>query len=368
MQLLRWIFTYLAVGGCSRPASWTSTTKKFLYNVYTIVLLLMIHALLVTQILDIVFNVENQDEFSDNFYLTLGIFVACCKMYNLLTSHKSYVILIDSLQEEPLKPVNSDEVEIQMKFENWAKRNIIAYTIAMESCLVFMYASTITKDFKAKRLPYRAWIPYDYSSLFLFSITYIHQALSMTICTILDIACDNLFSGLLIHIYCVFEILGYRLRNIKKYGKDSAKQCARLHNHIYKFATKVNGVYKMIMLVQFLATIATMCLEIYQLTQKEVDTKYAVMVTYTSSALMQILYYCWYGNEVRLKSLAISDMVMECNLECLDSDAKKILLMMMKRATMPIEFTSIYAVEMNLASFMGLLKTSYSAYNLLNQN
>ncbi|XP_032682051.1 uncharacterized protein LOC116849226 [Odontomachus brunneus] len=51
----------------------------------------------------------------------------------------------------------------------------------------------------------------------------------------------------------------------------------------------------------------------------------------------------------------------------LDNKIKKSLLIVMNRAMVPIEFTSAYLLNMNLDSFMGLLKTSYSAYNLLVQ-
>ncbi|XP_053998020.1 odorant receptor 46a-like [Hylaeus anthracinus] len=231
-----------------------------------------------------------------------------------------------------------------------------------------MVATSIGSDFKTRQLTYRSWIPYDYSSLLLFTVTYIYQATSLSVCTFYNIGADSLFSSLLIHIYCQFEILGHRLKSITKEGKVSAKLCANHHNQIYQLATKVNEEYKMIILIQFLTSTSMMCIELYQLTQREVDSKYIVSVIYTSCALMQILYYCWYGNEVQLKSLEVSDMVMECNLESLDNNSKKILLMIMKRAVYPVEFTSLYIVDVNLASFMALLKLSYSAFNLLKQD
>ncbi|XP_053997915.1 odorant receptor 46a-like [Hylaeus anthracinus] len=367
MYIFRWTFMLLTLCGCLPPASWTSPFKKFLYNIYTIFLVFLVHSLVLTQILDIVFNCENQDDFSDNFYLTVGVFVSCCKMCNLLTSHKNYAILIETLQEEPLTPVNNDEVEIQTRFEKWAQRNAIVYIVVIECCLGCMVATSVSSDFKTRQLTYRAWIPYNYTSLPAFSITYAHQMLSMTICTFLNITCDNLFSSFMIHTYCVFEILEYRLKNIVKHGNESAKQCARLHNHIYKFATMVNEEFKTIVFFQFLVSMAMCCFDLYRLDQNGTESKFMEMMVYAVCTLMQILYYCWYGNEVKLKSLEIPDVILECNWPALDNDAKKILLMMMKRATVPIEFSSVHVISMNLESFKTIVKTSYSVFNVLRQ-
>ncbi|XP_053998019.1 odorant receptor Or1-like [Hylaeus anthracinus] len=235
----------------------------------------------------------------------------------------------------------------------------------MEICLVCTIASSITTDFRNRKLTYRAWIPYNYSSFVTFTIAYTHQVVGIATCSVLNVACDSLFSGLLIHTYCIFEILGYRLKNIIKYGSDSAKQCARLHNHIYKFATTVNEEFKLVVFVQFLASMSMLCFDLYRLAKNEVHSQLVVVVVYTLCAFIQIFYYCWYGNEVRLKSLEIPEMIIESNWISLDNDAKKILLMIMKRATVPIEFSSVYLVSMNVNTFKSIVKSSYSAFNVL---
>ncbi|XP_043264941.1 odorant receptor 4-like [Colletes gigas] len=317
--------------------------------------------------MDLILIVDNQDDFSDNAYLTLEIFISCWKMRSLILNRANYAILVDMLEEEPLSPMNHDEVEIRTKFDNLAKKNAIAYTLSLAGLLTCMVATPIFADFRAGRLAYRGWIPYNYSSFHMFVITYVYQMTSITVGSFYNIAVDCLFGGLLIHVYCQFVILQNRLENVMKEGIESAKQCARHHNCIYKFASTVNREFKTIIFIQFLVSTSIMCIELYQLTQREMDTRYIVSVVYTSCALMQILYYCWYGNEVKLKSLEVTNMVMECNWTSLDNDDKKILLMIMKRAEKPVEFNSIYLVVLTLESFMALLKTSYSAYNLLQQ-
>ncbi|XP_053997916.1 uncharacterized protein LOC128886777 [Hylaeus anthracinus] len=365
MHLMRSIFTLLAVCGCSRPSSWTTPTKKLLYTVYTFLLLLVVHSLAVTQVLDIVFNVNTQEEFTDNFYMTLGVFISCCKMCSLLTSRENYVILIESLQDEPFSPRNNDEIKILTRFNKWAQWNAIVYTTIIDTSLVCMLTASIFTDYRNRKLTYRAWLPYNYSSSISFTITYAHQVFGISLCALVNTACDSLFSGLLIHTYCIFEILGYRLKNIIKYGSDSAKQCARLHNHIYKFATMVNEEFKTVVFVQFMTSISLLCFNLYQLTQSQIHSEFASLMFYTFCTIMQILYYCWYGNEVRVKSLEIPEMIIESNWTSLNNDDKKILLMIMRRARVPIEVSSAKLITMDLNSFKTIVKTSYSALNVL---
>ncbi|XP_011050414.1 PREDICTED: odorant receptor Or2-like [Acromyrmex echinatior] len=88
---------------------------------------------------------------------------------------------------------------------------------------------------------------------------------------------------------------------------------------------------------------------------------------YTSAILVQIFIYCWFGNEVKLKSLQLINSIYNIEWLALSNSNKKDLLLIMKRAMTPIEFTSGYIITMNLESFVVLLKMSYSVFNLLHQ-
>ncbi|XP_054009163.1 putative odorant receptor 71a [Hylaeus anthracinus] len=227
-----------------------------------------------------------------------------------------------------------------------------------------MIGTTIFTDSRRGQLSYRAWLPYDYSSPTLFTITLVFQASSITLCALISICCDCLFSGLMTHTRCVLEILELRLKNIIEYRADSMKQCVRLHKHIYKFAAMVNEEFKVIMFIQFLVSMLALCSALYRFTQGKLGSRLIETVFYTSCVLIQALYYCWYGNEVKEKSLSVPEMVIDSNWTVLDNDSKKILLMIMKRATIPIEFNSFYIASMDLPTFM---TTAYSAYNVLQQ-
>ncbi|XP_053997918.1 odorant receptor 46a-like [Hylaeus anthracinus] len=368
MRILRATFTILNLCGWLRPSFWISPYQKILYNFYTVFLFLTIHSLLFTQILDVVFNVRNQNEFSDNIYESLAVFMSCCKMCSFLLNRKKVKLLIDTLQKKPFLPMNAEEYEIRRRCEQTATRNTIGYTIMIECCVVFMWTTSVFRDFGRRQLTYRAWIPYDYSSsLLTFTVTYTYQTSTVMIGSIMNIAYDTLHSGMLMHTYCQLEILEHRLKNVTKDDNYSVEQCAHYHHRIFQFAAMLNKTFKTTACIQFLMSASIVCFNLYRITQKDLGARLAETVFYAFCMIMEIFYYCWYGNEVRLKSLEIPDMIIRSDWINLDVGSRKILVMIMRRATVPIEFTSLHVVSMNLESFMALLKASFTACNVLQQ-
>ncbi|XP_048267493.1 odorant receptor 46a-like [Bombus terrestris] len=391
MHTLRWTFALFTLTGIIRPSTWKYLWKRVLYDVYTIVVLLLLFSFETSLILDLVINVDNQDDFSENLYVTLVLFSSCCKALVLLIYRGNIEILMGVLLEKPFAPVNDEEIEIRTKFEERIEWNSKAYSFVLHFFVAWLWIAALLTDFRHGRLKFRAWIPYDYNSPLLFLFSFIHQILATVFSTNLNIVCDCLFSGILIHIYCQFEILEHRMKNITTDKNYSAKFCAHHHHRIYKrvffineqtfvihgyvsgetnyrFASMVNDNFKMIMSMQFLISTGAVCFNLYRLSVMEFGPKFMETATYTLCLLMQVFYYCWYGNEVKLKSLEIPNAVLESNLPFLDDSSKKILLLIMRRALEPIEFTSCHVISMNLESFAILLKTSYSAYNLLQQS
>ncbi|KAL0119576.1 hypothetical protein PUN28_007789 [Cardiocondyla obscurior] len=84
--------------------------------------------------------------------------------------------------------------------------------------------------------------------------------------------------------------------------------------------------------------------------------------------LMQIFLYCWYGNEVTLKSTEIGSAIYEMDWSVLPADLMKTLLMIITRSKKPIKITSGNIITLSNESFMKIIKISYSAYNVLQRS
>lgn len=103
--------------GCLRPATWTSAFKKSFYSIYRWIVFGLIQSEMAMLILDIIYNVETQDDLSDNFYLTMSLLGCNCKLFNFMIYRDQIMILISTLQKEPFLPKNAAEVDIKMKYD-----------------------------------------------------------------------------------------------------------------------------------------------------------------------------------------------------------------------------------------------------------
>lgn len=99
-------------------------------------------------------------------------------------------------------------------------------------CIVF---SSLSTSFRIRKLTYRAWLPFDYSPTLLFYLMYTHQLISLTLTGVINVACDTLICGLLVHICCQIEILTYRLRKLISYS-GVLRDCVRQHSHIFRLS------------------------------------------------------------------------------------------------------------------------------------
>ncbi|XP_017788743.1 PREDICTED: odorant receptor 94b-like [Habropoda laboriosa] len=367
MSVLKSTSLLLKISGCYLPHSWTTPFERSLYNIYGVFYLLLLSSLALSQILDVAINVESQDDFSDNFSITAVVFLTWFKLSILLIRRGNFIFLIDTLQNKPFSPVDTEENEIRAKFEKITEWNTIGYWSLLLICAFWIYVRSLLTDFSSRKLMFRAWLPYDYSPAPIFILTFVHQAIAATICCTSSVTVDSLYTGLLINIYCQFEILEHRLRNVKTEQDDSVKQCAQHHDRIYQFSKKVNEEFKLILISQFCISMSVICFNLYRMTQIKMDTKFVEIILYSFCTITQIFYYCWYGNEVKHKSLEICDTVFESNWTALSQSTKKTLLTIMLRSLKPIEFTGAFVFPVNLESFKSLVKTSYSVFNVIQQ-
>ncbi|XP_071631652.1 uncharacterized protein [Temnothorax longispinosus] len=321
MRILKLTCTIFMIAGCFRPQSWTSLFKRTIYNVYRLYVISMLYAFTLSQVIDVVMNTDNPNDFTDNLNKSLTVSVSCYKIFIAWLSYKNIAALINYLTEEPFKPLDLGEMKIRKQYDKIIRNNTLRYTILIVTSWTSLILTSLLTDFRHRKLTYRGWIPYDYSSYATFCFTYAVQVLSTFHCIVVNVACDTLLCGFLMHICCQIEILEYRLRKFLC-NQFSLGYCIRHHNRIFEFARMVNTRFTQIIGLQFMAS--TM-------------------------------------------SLQLTNSIFQMEWPIVENSVKKSILIIMKRAMTPIEISTIYILNINLDSFVVLLKTSYSVYNVLLQ-
>nr|XP_033199748.1 odorant receptor 13a-like [Bombus vancouverensis nearcticus] len=352
MHVLRWTFKLFIASGYFLPPTLKSPTKRFLYNLYTVFMTLYMWSYSLTLIMEICYNVETQDDLSENFGITVTALITSCKLMSLVVGRKTIINMLDLLKKKPFVPENNGEVQIHAKYDNLIEKVAMFYTIQVTFCVLALVGTTLVSNFKLKKLMFRAWFPFDFTSSWLaFSMTFIYQFVGLMIIATGVSMFDTFFAGLLLHICCQFEMLMDRLHNIGGNEIQSLKDCVRHHNTIFRFAEIVNNFFNKMMFVQFMVSTVAICFTLYQLTETNDSLQIIGWTSFMFSALIQTFYFCWFGDAAKVKSLDISNMLYHSDWPNLSNDARKMLLIIMARSLTPVEITSAYILPMNLESF-----------------
>lgn len=117
MQVLKLTCTIVIIAGCFRPLSWTSLFKRTVYNIYRLYVISMVSFFSISQFMDIVLNVDNADDFTNNLNMLLTSSAACYKIFIMWFNYKRISTLINYLIKEPFKPLDPYEMEIRWRFD-----------------------------------------------------------------------------------------------------------------------------------------------------------------------------------------------------------------------------------------------------------
>jgi len=71
--------------------------------------------------MDIIFVVDNIDDFATNTLMFLTIVAVCCKATVVVIRRNAIINLVQVLLRAPHKPRNEDEIAIQTKFDKFIR-------------------------------------------------------------------------------------------------------------------------------------------------------------------------------------------------------------------------------------------------------
>ncbi|EFN79920.1 Odorant receptor 46a, isoform A [Harpegnathos saltator] len=383
MQLLSLNFLIYSLSGVWRPISWSSSCAKLLYSAFTVFTVVPLYFLVLTQLMDIVLIVDNIDDFTNNSLMLVSIISVCCKATVVVLRRGAITGLVEMLLTEPCRPRDEDELAIQARFDEFIRSCSIKYLLLAMSSVTSVTLRSVISIIEG-HLPYRVWLPYDSRKSSLFLITSIHQIVSLIFATFINVGTETLVFGFILQTCAQLDILKCRLNKIvnnetagyranQPLSLPNKKQMVisehiRHHLRIYTYAKMVNRVFNQVLFVQFFGSILVLCTSVYYMSAHITELGALGIVVYTICMFAQILVYCWSGNEVILKSASLADAVYHVNWFSLPVSKRKDLLMIMMRSTIPIKFTSSFLITLSLQSYSNILRTSYSAFNVLQQS
>ncbi|XP_011311251.1 uncharacterized protein [Fopius arisanus] len=248
MVLLRENFIQLQIIGLWSPVVWpTDSFKSRAYWFYTAFLITATYWFGITEFVNLFVVVDSIDDFSDNSFMLLTTIVVCFKIDMILSKKSEVVALVRTFETYPHEPINTDEESICEKFNARIRLISSVYGGLGEVSVFTMTISVFFQGIPYGDLPYKAWIPYDYSTPILYWFTFSLQLLVVIFLASVAFGFDTVLIGLFTLICAQFNMLKNRLEKAidefkateilksQKETSDAAKICENRIKHCIKY-------------------------------------------------------------------------------------------------------------------------------------
>ncbi|XP_058802750.1 odorant receptor 33a-like [Phymastichus coffea] len=381
-EILLYQFFLLTFWGIWYPDDW-SFRRRRIHNIYFSVVFTFNFVICTEMLIHFIVSFGSDEFKLLNFFFVSANITAVYKSFQLHRSCQSIKIFIKHyFNENWMRCTNSEEIQIYEDINLRVRNVTITYSVSM-ALIVLLKASTPLAESNAIALPVDALYPYPIEKQYWFWFTYFHQVIlgSSAICA--HIGTDTLFVGLLLKAIGQVNLLKYRLQNlpilnknnlncveqVKKIERKWLIQMIQHHQRIYRFGQDLNKIFHELLIILVISSLPNICINVYSLSAytDHINVQYIATFFSTTSALIQFFITCWYGNELALKCMEVPSAIYEMNWNMLDVKVQKLLIFMMKRSDKPISFSVGYLIPMNIGSFINIIKTSYTAFNLLQQ-
>ncbi|KAL0839131.1 hypothetical protein ABMA28_017104 [Loxostege sticticalis] len=222
--------------------------------------------------------------------------------------------------DRELRAVDSNEARAIVKSCN--KETIFLQVVF--NCLTLVTMVGWATSAEKNKLPLRAWYPYDITRSPAYELTYMHQIGALCVAAFLNVCKDTLVTSLIAQCRCRLRLLGLSLRTLCKDLRTTEQQTGNL-------------------------------------------VRLMSMGTYLLNMMFQVFLYCYQGNQLSEESAQIAGSAYECPWYLMSTPLRRSLLIVMTRTRRIAKITAGGFTTLTLASFMAIIKASYSLFTLLQQ-
>ncbi|RZC32149.1 7tm 6 domain containing protein [Asbolus verrucosus] len=344
------------------------------------------------QTVNLYFVKDDLKAVTGTIFILLTDIGASLKIYCLMKNMKILKQLMITLNCDLFQPKNLHQRKlIQPNLNSWTMFFWVFWILALGCLFFWSLFPILDRTVKDYRLPFLAWYPFDYRKTPTYQMAYVHQILGITFTAISNDNIDNLIAALNMYIGAQFDILCDNLKNI--FDKDAPadtdkklKGCVHHHKEILKFAEEANTFYNWLLFVQFFVGGISLGLAMFQLTVVSLvifglfliltfnvfevvpfSSEFYSFVIYGNAVLVEVFMYCWFGNEIEVKSSKVPYAVFESDWTGLSPNIKKNLVIFVSRVRRPLQISAFGLFFLSLETFVRILRTAWSYFALLRQ-
>nr|AII01061.1 odorant receptor [Dendrolimus houi] len=301
------------------------------------------------------------------------------KILNILCRRNRIQAIIEDA-DEVLKRVSKGEAKKIVKSCN--KETSLLQLMYFISTVVTTlgWASSAEKG----KLPLRAWYPYNTSKSPAYELTYVHQVSALFIAAYLNVGKDTLVASLIAQCRCRLRLLALSFKTLcegLQVGEKGlltpdqelvASKRLRLlvieHQAVLSEAVQLQNCFSEPTFAQFTVSLIIICVTAFQLVSQTGNmVRLLSMGTYLLNMMFQVFIYCYQGNQLSEESSEIAGAAYQCPWYTRSPKFRKALLTVMVRSRRVAKLTAGGFTTLSLASFMAIIKASYSLFTLLQQ-
>ncbi|XP_051153458.1 odorant receptor 67c-like [Leptopilina boulardi] len=369
------ILTYLGVW---RPQSLTSKWSIRIYNICTFIMLSFEQYFALTLIIYLFQNIHNTEIVLQSIFTFSSIFMIAFKVTYINVYREEVISFINMFMNKKCLPRNKDEVKIYKTLHEKERLHSRIFVFSLFFA-AFCYTLQPLTSKIVNSLPIMGYLPFAINSRRRFWIAYFYQCISGYLSVILFASIEMLPINIMQQICIQLEFLMNRLLaipnlrntkysrlNIYKEEYNLLKECINHHEFIFSLEKQLNRIFGVLISMQFFVSMLNLCTSGYYMTKVNVDNPnfWSALIILTNY-ISHIFLYCIFGEIMTRKSLYVVDVIYKMDWNLLSIETKQTLLILMIRASRPMKLTGSSLIIMSVETFLKILKTSYSAYNLL---
>uniref|UniRef100_A0A1A9WPE0 Odorant receptor n=1 Tax=Glossina brevipalpis TaxID=37001 RepID=A0A1A9WPE0_9MUSC len=303
------------------------------------------------------------------------------KMLSVWLGRKTLHEVIKDLEKN--FPRTSNELHEFKYYEHYAfvKRHmyllsILHWTISIVFMLfpivqsTFEYLANLNGDGKfIPRFPYIMVYPFDHRKPAGFAFAYITQLIGGV--TIHSYFCgsDSLLLATVHLVNMQFDSLALRIRKFKTQGykKDlqELKQIIKIHISAHENAERVNDVFNISILLNYLISIAVLVMIGVQVITGTELWDLSKFVGFLVSCISQVYYVCFYGSLLLDYSSKIGEELMNQEWYLADNRYQRMVILVIARSQRPAHLTAYKFFIISMESFSNLMTTAYQFFTLI---
>ncbi|XP_011493834.1 PREDICTED: odorant receptor 4-like [Ceratosolen solmsi marchali] len=213
--------------------------------------------------------------------------------------------------------------------------------------------------------------PVDLTNPTVYALVYFYEVLMNIISVLLHIVLDSMGVSFICLISGQLELCCYRIvtwsENVEKFSrKKSIKYIVMHHNLIKDIFQRTENFFMIIIIPFFSICLLVICLVLFQLVQKNVSfSEHGVLALYFFTLINEVFLFCWFGNQLTVKSEKILNAVYKSNwLELTTKDRKSYYFAMLMGAKgLTMSYHGL--CQLSVKTYAWIIKMTYTVFNLL---